>query len=246
MPSFDDYILYVDESGDHGLESIDPNYPIFVLSFCLFEKGAYANTVLPAFTSFKFKYFQHDQIILHERDIRRAHGEFKILQNPQVREPFLNDLSTLVRQSPFVLFASVIRKDRLRSNYVMPSNPYNLAMAFGLERVFLHLKKPEGCSSGTLQCVFEMRGAKEDNELELEFRRTCARNATGKQLPFNIRFANKQTNSTGLQLADLTARPIGLRILNPNQPNHSAKIIWQKFKTDPRGNPQNWGIKIFP
>jgi hypothetical protein len=32
---FSEYIVYVDESGDHGLETIDPNYPVFVLAFCI-------------------------------------------------------------------------------------------------------------------------------------------------------------------------------------------------------------------
>ena len=34
--NFSDYIVYVDESGDHGLK-IAPLYPIFVLAFCVFE-----------------------------------------------------------------------------------------------------------------------------------------------------------------------------------------------------------------
>ncbi|WP_338012591.1 DUF3800 domain-containing protein [Rhizobium sp. LCM 4573] len=37
--SYSDFIIYVDESGDHSLTSIDVNYPIFVLSFCIFEKS---------------------------------------------------------------------------------------------------------------------------------------------------------------------------------------------------------------
>jgi len=37
--AFSDYIVYVDESGDHGLENVDPNYPLFVLAFCIFKKG---------------------------------------------------------------------------------------------------------------------------------------------------------------------------------------------------------------
>jgi len=37
---FSDYIIHVDESGDHSLESIDPNYPVFVLAFCIFNKRA--------------------------------------------------------------------------------------------------------------------------------------------------------------------------------------------------------------
>ncbi|UUE99924.1 DUF3800 domain-containing protein [Xanthomonas hortorum pv. pelargonii] len=30
---YSNYIVYVDESGDHGLETLDPNYPVFVLAF---------------------------------------------------------------------------------------------------------------------------------------------------------------------------------------------------------------------
>ena len=33
MSEFSEYIVYVDESGDHGLVSIDPQYPVFALSF---------------------------------------------------------------------------------------------------------------------------------------------------------------------------------------------------------------------
>lgn len=37
-PMFSDYIVYVDESGDHSLDSINSEYPLFVLSFCIFRK----------------------------------------------------------------------------------------------------------------------------------------------------------------------------------------------------------------
>ncbi|WP_233079829.1 DUF3800 domain-containing protein [Rheinheimera soli] len=35
---FSKYIVYVDESGDHSLQSIDENYPVFVLAFSIFHK----------------------------------------------------------------------------------------------------------------------------------------------------------------------------------------------------------------
>ncbi len=38
ITSFSKYIVYVDESGDHGLQNIDANYPYFVLAFCVFHK----------------------------------------------------------------------------------------------------------------------------------------------------------------------------------------------------------------
>jgi len=47
--SFSDYIIYVDESGDHGLQTLDSNYPVFVLAFCIFHKRYYSDTVIPAY-----------------------------------------------------------------------------------------------------------------------------------------------------------------------------------------------------
>lgn len=41
MADFSDYIVYVDESGDQGLVSIDAHYPVFVLALCIFEEQAY-------------------------------------------------------------------------------------------------------------------------------------------------------------------------------------------------------------
>lgn len=33
------FIVYVDESGDHGMQTVDPNYPIFVLPSVYFIKA---------------------------------------------------------------------------------------------------------------------------------------------------------------------------------------------------------------
>ena len=51
-----DYVVYIDESGDHGLKNVDSNYPIFVLTFCCFNISEYVNKAVPALQSFKFKY----------------------------------------------------------------------------------------------------------------------------------------------------------------------------------------------
>lgn len=57
---FSEYIVYVDESGDHGLKTIDPNYPVFVLAFCIFKTLDYVKTAVPLLQDFKFKHFGHD------------------------------------------------------------------------------------------------------------------------------------------------------------------------------------------
>ena len=38
MRDYSDYSIYVDESGDYGLERINAEYPLFVLAFCLVSK----------------------------------------------------------------------------------------------------------------------------------------------------------------------------------------------------------------
>ena len=49
---YSDYIIYVDESGDHSLESINKDYPIFVLAFCIFEKESYSQSAVKKLKSF--------------------------------------------------------------------------------------------------------------------------------------------------------------------------------------------------
>ncbi len=87
--SHSDFIIYVDESGDHSLESIDPEYPVFVLSFCIFRKNDYVTRVTPAIRQLKFATFGHDMVVLHESDIRRKRGVFSQLSR-EPREAFLN------------------------------------------------------------------------------------------------------------------------------------------------------------
>ena len=43
--NFSDYIVYVDESGDHSLTKINRQNPVFVLAFCIFEKRAFYNSI---------------------------------------------------------------------------------------------------------------------------------------------------------------------------------------------------------
>lgn len=246
MPSFSDFVVFADESGDHGMVSIDPHYPVFVLAFCLVAKEEYANAVAPAMLRFKFRHFGHDQVILHEHEIRKSKGAFAFLMDSGRREPFFADLNTLIACTPFTLVASVIDKRRHRERYPAPTNPYHVAMGFGLERLFLHLRGL-GCRDGVTHLLFEKRGAKEDAELEEEFRRACdGRNATGARMPFEMVVADKKCNSAGLQLADLVARPIGRKVMDPAQANRAFDILSPKFRRSPRGHVQGWGLKVFP
>ena len=240
-----DYIVYVDESGDHGLVSIDPQYPIFVLAFCIFLKEDYRLRASPAVQELKFRHFGHDMVVLHERDIRKAFGHFSFLVDTERRAIFLEDLNRLVDEAPFTLIASVIMKEKLRSQYVHPKNPYHIALAYGLERVHSFLRT-QGQHDRTTHLVFESRGKKEDEELELEFRRVCdGANYRRERLNLQITMADKRTNCCGLQLADLVARPIGRKLLKDGQPNRAFDLINRKFYCT-GGQVLGRGLKVFP
>lgn len=242
---FSDYIVYVDESGDHGLVRIDPNYPVFVLAFCIFEKEAYRQRCVPALQAFKFKHFGHDMAVLHEREIRKAQGDFKFLVDRSRRAEFMEDLSLLVEGAEFTLIASAINKTELQAQYAYPANPYDLALAFCLERLHFFLNE-HGNDGKVTHVIFESRGRREDDELELELRRVCdGQNMAGESLPFAPVFAAKQVNCCGLQLADLVARPIGRHILRPDQENRAYEVIESKYRRS-GGKVRGRGLKVFP
>jgi hypothetical protein len=78
FPPFSDYIVFVDESGDHGMgANIGPDYPMFVLAFCAFRKEDYLSQVCPAVQRFKFRHWGHDGVVLHEHEIRKPADEMR-------------------------------------------------------------------------------------------------------------------------------------------------------------------------
>jgi len=241
MADFSDYIVYADESGSATLDGADPHFPVFVLAMTLVRKDDYANVVVPSLQKLKFDFVGHDQLILHERDIRRQKGAFAFLQvDPIQRAAFMKAVDDLVSAAPIEVFAAVIHKDQLTAKYSKPWSPYELALYFLMERL-LPLLEWKGQIGKRLHVVFECRGKKEDAELELAFRRIAAnqanwgwKNPDFTKIQWEPLFVDKKCNSSGLQLADLFARPIGLHRLKPTQTNHAYEVLAPKI------NGQKW------
>jgi hypothetical protein len=184
---FSDYLVFVDESGSPSMGRVDPDFPLLVLAFMIVRKDEYAQQVVPAVQSFKFQHFGHDQVILHERDIRRDLGPFSFLKTRTLKQAFLDELTGIVEKVPFHLVSVVIRKDALQKRYTQPENPYHLALQYGLERIsaFLHTQgewQTGAVSNPKVHLVVEQRGRNEDDELELEFRRICDRGNFNQEL----------------------------------------------------------------
>ena len=229
MRRFSDYVVYVDESGDHSLASVDRDYPVFVLALCIFHKRHYSERIIPAVEKLKFNYFGHDSVVLHENEIRKQKGPFAFLAQRAVRDEFMAQLSSIMEASNFILIAGVVDKARLSKSEGAASNPYHIALGVCLEALRSFLAEKQQGQLKT-HVVVECRGKKEDAELELEFRRICdGSNSGGQPLPFDIVFADKKTNLAGLQLADLVARPVGINYLRPAQENKAFELLKAKF-----------------
>lgn len=249
--SFSKYTVYVDESGDHSLHSIDPNYPVFVLAFCVFHKRHYSEAIVPALEKFKFNHFGHDQIVLHENEIRKEKGAFNTFRSKQEKYDFLNQLTEIIEFSNFILISCTIDKRALKKPGDLNQNPYHTALGFCMETLYEFLQEKNQHRKKT-HIVVECRGNKEDKELELEFRRICdANNRLSLPLPFEVIFSDKKVMSSGLQLADLVARPIGLSTLRPEQDNRAFEILKEKFYCaggrDKAGQGyEGVGMKVYP
>lgn len=236
------YIFYGDESGDHSLISIDADFPVFALSLCAFKKSTYCSRTVPRFQKLKFKYFGHDAVVLHEHEIRKQSGPFIIFSNLRLRTRFMEDLSECIITSRFRIFSCVISKNDLKMD-LFPDNPYSIALRVCLQKAYLFLEKKDEIGLKT-HFIFEKRGKKEDAELELEFRRIVSgSNDLRVQFSgFEIHFSDKKTNSTGMQIADLTARPIALQTFRTGQTNRAYEIISKKIYRVPRFTNPKLGI----
>lgn len=197
-------LIYIDESGDHG--PLNEDYPIFVIVACVFEKADYLEHFVPALLALKLDHWGHELAILHEREIRKPQGHFSFLLNPNKRAAFLADLSRLVRES----------KARVHAVAWDKRGPAR-AFSYGecLRRLLDELSDHHGDLLATAPIIVESRGPEEN-------RRTLhALVETKHRTNPAVRFAEKAANIPGLQLADLCARPIGMKILRPGSKNRA-------------------------
>ena len=156
---FSDYIVYVDESGDHSLASIDRDYPVFVLAFCVFHKRHYAEKIIPAIEKLKFNYFGHDSVVLHENEICKQKGDFSFLSHLPTRIEFMEKLTSIMDASNFILMTCVVDKTRLSRTEGATSNPYHIALDICLKALHEFLAE-KGQAQLETHVVVECRGKK--------------------------------------------------------------------------------------
>jgi len=104
-------ILFLDESGDHNLSVVDPQYPLFVLGGVILDQD-YAEAELTAeLNAFKQALFGQTDIVLHTADITRNKNGFENLKDAAFRNRFYAALNTLMRRIRYSVVACAVRKD---------------------------------------------------------------------------------------------------------------------------------------
>ena len=242
------YYLYIDESGDHGLTTLNPDFPVFLLCGVIVEETVYQN-IRQSFNTIKQELWANKEVIFHSRDIRKCDKEFAVLFDLEKKKWFYEKLNKAIQENNYVVIASAIQKDNYIKRFGRLSNDvYELALSFIIERSVFYLDDIKG-KEKKLKIIIEKRGKKEDKQLEEHFQRLLAR-GTGYVIPqrlkeysLEITFKSKRENINGLQLADLIAYPIARYVIEPNRANPAFEQVETKIYNK---NGKRYGLKIFP
>jgi len=250
-------VLFIDESGDHGLAYIDPDWPVLAVFGVLLERGSFdslsqgllelKSELWPPSGLYDYGKDQPRHTIFHSRDMRRRTGPFKSLTDEQ-RRYMDSRLVSILGEAEWTGFASIILKRELCERYVYPENPYTLAIEFMAERLCYYLQGPRA------GIVFESRGQLEDVALAKVLNRILSAgtdylHAARAQETIALigRYVKGDPDDSlfaGLEMADLCAYVAGCWTLDRPVPKKLNTVIFEKL----HGYPNAWGkgLKVFP
>ncbi|MBI4185016.1 MAG: DUF3800 domain-containing protein [Proteobacteria bacterium] len=241
-------VLFLDESGDHNLAVIDPQYPIFVLVGIIVDQRYAEGELTQRLNAFKREMFGAEDIVLHTSDIARNRYGFEKLIEEDFRRRFYEGLNALMRELDFRVVACVIRKEDHLARYgVAALDPYMLSLDILVERFCFDV----GNVAGGGLIVAEKRDPVLNHQLELawlnlKIQGTRYLRATDiEKRIVGLTTRRKSANLAGLQLADLVANPIGRAVLGkPTKEDY--RIIEGKFRRSRAGQHLGFGLVVLP
>jgi len=241
-------LLCIDESGDHSLIKIDPQYPVFVLGGVIGHADHIEVTLRERVRTLKVTHFGHDQVHLHTADIVRHRAGFERLKDPRALTGFISDLGALVLESEVTAVACAIRKDwHIRRYTTAALDPYLLALEVIAERFCLELE-----SRGEIGKIYaESRGDALDNQLRIAWQILCVRGTryiSARRLMkrvVDVRFLTKHDQHPGVEMADLIVSPVARHVIGrPSKPDWD--IVQSKLRKGPGGSADGYGLVVLP
>lgn len=241
------YLLFIDESGDHGLTKINTDFPVFLLCGILLKEADYEG-IRQSINTLKHNIWRNKEVIFHSRDIRKCEKEFQKLFDLELKARFYRELNLIIANALYTIIASAIDKNRFIEQFgKLQDDVYEVALSFVVEQAMIALKRFD--SQATLSIIIERRGKQEDKRLDDHFQRIVGK-GTGKLGPADIAsynpsfiFKDKKENINGLQLADLVAYPIARYVIEPNRANPAFEILEPKIYRTESGLD---GLRIYP
>lgn len=243
-------ILFLDESGDHSLNRIDPQYPVFVLGGCIVDREYHDNQMTDQLERYKRNLFGRDDFIIHTADVTRRRGVFHSLTDKDFRAGFYEKTNKLMTDLDYMVVACGIKKDEHLKIYRLAAmDPYMLSLKILVERFVFEINARGGGEKGVI--VAESRDETLDNQLRLSW--IDLRTGGTEYVPASeirkhiseLHIKEKSQNIAGLQIADLIVSPVGRHIIG-KESKADWEIIKQKFRRGPRGNYMGFGLVVLP
>ena len=240
--------LYLDESGDHNLIVVDPQYPIFVLGGVIVDQDYAEGPLTEALNDFKREMFGRTDIVLHTADIVRNRNGFEALMDGGFRRAFYDRLNALMSSLDYSVVACAIRKDE----HVRRFGPHGKNLYFlGLDILVEQFCFAVGNVHRGGSITAESRDATLDRSLEVAWLDMKIRGTDHLEpslLNYRIRgldLRTKKENLAGLQLADLVVSPIGRHVIG-RPDNRDWAIVESKLWRNRSGRTRVDGLVTLP
>jgi len=244
--------IYLDECGQHNVAASDA-FAAFVLA-AVIVREADLDAFGTEWSTWKTTYLGGADRIVHEPELRHRRPPFA----GDAGEAAASNLPEILGDLPYKVVSVVIHRPDFVADFStdpidesLPSHAYLVALDFLLERLVFAL---ESEFDGALGCVIaESRGTKEDAQLQHELSRLQLEGTSyihpswfRQQLQPGILFLKKSDNSPGLQVADLAARPIGEKVIDPDSSPPRWDVFRDKLCHGSETKNSIVGLKIMP
>lgn len=224
--------MYLDESGDHNLTKIDPDYPYFVLGGVIVDREYQRDVMVVRVKQLKRRFFGRDDIVLHTADIVRARRDLVGLQESDLNAEFLGELTSLMMSLEYTVIACVIDKRRFTAEHGHDGvDIYRRSLDVLVDRFCDEIG--DQADGGIV--FAETRRPDLDHDLNMAWehlKETGTEHVQGSTINrriVDLSLKDKRLNIAGLQLADLVVSPIGRAVMEkPAQADWT--VVQSKFR----------------
>lgn len=241
--------MSLDESGDHNLKQINPNYPIFVLAGVIVESDAAEDEMREGLEALKMEFFGNADFPLHTREMKRHLRAFHWLKyDAEMRNLFESRLNELMDSLNYTAVACVIdKRTYLERSAGSVRDPYLLGLGVLVEQFCAVVGQVR--AGGRI--IAEARRPQLDRRLMEEWKALRIagtgnlRGATIRRRLTTLAIRPKTDLVPSLEVADFVASPIG-RIATAKPVGKEWDVVRRKLRKGPDGAIEGFGIIRIP